>query len=126
MGGWTAELHARGLRSGIYAGASSGINQMYWYVANNTGFIAPDDIWIASWRPCSCYESNATVFDASYVRPYVPDGYWFYNQRLYQYAGDHYETWGSAQIFIDSDCASGEVLGPFFYFASNRCGAPYQ
>ena len=69
---------------------------------------------------------NASVFDGSFVRPYVPDAYWFYDQRLYQYNGTHTESYGGASISIDSDCLDGHVLGPISLKQSQSCANPYR
>lgn len=34
---------------------------------------------------------------------YCPDGYYANHQRIHQYTGDSYETWGGVRIYIDRD-----------------------
>jgi len=132
LGAWTTVMQGHGLKAGVYSAAGSTIRLMYSYVARGTSFRAPDNIWIASWGPCGpgpdycTYLPNASVFDGSFVRPYVPDSYWFYDQRLYQYNGTHTETWGGVAISIDSDCVDGQVLGPYAPKVKQACANPYR
>lgn len=98
LGAWTAELHARGYVSGVYGSASSVISDLV--SQYGTGFLEPDDIWIANWNGLQ------TTAD-----PYVPATYWSNHQRLHQYRGGHTETYGGVSINIDNDYIDGAVVG---------------
>lgn len=67
----------------------------YWTSISNV----PDMVWIAYW------DGDPDVWGLGCL----PDGLWIYNQRLHQYAGMVYETYGGYQLQIDRDCASGLV-----------------
>ncbi len=95
---WTSQLHADGYTSGVYSSAASGITDLVYQYG--TGYLEPDDIWIADWN------NQQTTQD-----PYVPNGDWSSNQRLHQYAGGHNETYGNVTLNIDSDYLAGAVVG---------------
>ena len=104
LSAWTTELHAHGYLSGVYSSANSGISDFV--AAEGTGFVEPDEIWIADWNG----EQNTTS-------AYVPSGDWANHQRLHQYQGGHNATYGGATINIDSDYvdaggAGGNALFP--------------
>ncbi len=40
---------------------------------------------------------------------YVPSGYWVDNQRYKQFQGNVYETYNTAKIEVDNDCAGSLV-----------------
>jgi hypothetical protein len=91
---WTAELHAGGYVSGVYSSDASGISDL---VAQfGTGFLEPDDLWIANWN------NQQTTTD-----PDVPAAEWAAHQRLHQFRGAHDETYGGAKINIDGDYLDG-------------------
>ena len=101
---WTTELHAHGYMSGVYSSANSGISDFV--SATGTGFVEPDELWIAEWNGQQNTNSN-----------YVPSTEWANHQRIHQYQGGHNATYGGATINIDSDyvdagAASGTVLFP--------------
>jgi hypothetical protein len=90
LGAWTATLHADGYVSGVYSSDSSGILDL---VANyGTTFVEPDDLWVASWNGA---QSTA---DAN-----VPASDWANHQRLHQYRGSHDDSYGGAELNVDSD-----------------------
>jgi Domain of unknown function (DUF1906) len=104
LSAWTTELHAHGYTSGIYSSANSGISDFV--AANGSGFVEPDQIWIAEWNGQQNTNSS-----------YVPSSDWANHQRIHQYQGGHNATYGGATINIDSDyvdagAASGNVLFP--------------
>jgi hypothetical protein len=99
LGGWTRALHAAGYVSGVYSSARSGIKDLAGQYGNS-GYLRPDDIWIADWN------SEPVLTDSA-----VPNGDWANHQRLHQYAGPHNETWGGGTLDIDSDAADGLVAG---------------
>ena len=104
LSAWTTELHAHGYASGIYSSANSGITDLV--AADGTGFVEPDEIWIAEWNGQQNTDSAS-----------VPSTEWANHQRLHQYQGGHNATYGGVTINIDSDyvdagAASGEALFP--------------
>ncbi len=97
--GWAERLHELNVRAGAYgAPCTSYITD--W--AENTP--PPDNIWIAHWYT-NIYDPKATVWGA----PCLPDSMWSNHQRLKQYTGSHYETWGGVTLGIDSDVLDGHV-----------------
>lgn len=92
--GWTEQLHADGYLSGIYSSDNSGIADLVSQVG--TGYVEPDDIWIANWN------GQASTSD-----PNVPSGDWASNQRLHQYQGATNATYGGTTINIDNDYVDG-------------------
>lgn len=104
LSAWTSELHAHGYTSGVYSSANSGISDFV--AANGTGFVEPDQLWVAEWNGQQNTNSS-----------YVPSTEWANHQRIHQYQGGHNATYGGATINIDSDyvdagAASGTVLFP--------------
>jgi hypothetical protein len=104
LSAWTTELHAHGYTSGIYSSANSGITDLV--NANGTGFVEPDQIWIAEWN--GQQDTNSAS---------VPSTEWVNHQRLHQYQGGHNATYGGVTINIDSDyvdagAASGDAVFP--------------
>jgi hypothetical protein len=104
LSAWTTELHARGYTSGVYSSATTGITDLVNQFG--TGYIEPDQIWIAEWNNQQTTSSG-----------YVPAADWANHQRLHQYQGGHNATYGGVTINIDSDyvdagAASGTALFP--------------
>jgi Domain of unknown function (DUF1906) len=104
LGAWTSTLHALGYTSGVYSSANSGISDLV--AANGTGFVEPDQIWVAEWNG----QQNT-------ISAYVPSTDWPNHQRLHQYQGGHNATYGGVRINIDSDyvdagAAASDVLFP--------------
>ena len=95
LAAWTAGLHAAGYKSGVYSNADSGIGDLV--AAKGSGFIEPDDIWMAEWNG-----------QRNVASPYVPGGDWNAH-RLHQYEGGHNQTFGGVTINIDSDYLNGET-----------------
>jgi hypothetical protein len=94
LSGWTSELHAKGYLSGVYSSSGSGVSDLA--AAYGTGYLEPDDIWIANWN------GQQTTSDSS-----VPSSDWQNHERLHQYRGGHNETYGGATINIDSNYLDG-------------------
>jgi hypothetical protein len=88
LAAWTSELHAAGYKSGVYSSSSSGIADLV--SRYGTGYHEPDEIWIADWN------GSATTND-----PAVPRGDWSNHQRLHQYIGQTYETFGGSTNQVD-------------------------
>jgi hypothetical protein len=104
LSAWTSELHTKGYLSGVYSSSLSGIADLV--NQYGTGYIEPDDIWIADWN------NQQTTSDSA-----VPAADWANHQRLHQYRGGHNETYGGHTINIDNDYLDGAT-------ASNASGAP--
>ena len=116
LSAWTTELHAHGYLSGVYSSANSGIADFV--AASGTGFVEPDEIWIAEWN--GQQNTNSA---------YVPASDWPNHQRVHQYQGGHNATYGGVTINIDSDyvdagAAAGGALFPDGTFVQVS-GSPY-
>jgi hypothetical protein len=98
LSAWTAQLHADSYVSGVYSSGGSGIADLVAQVG--TGYLEPDDLWIADWN------KQQTTSD-----PYVPSNDWASHQRLHQYQGGHNETHGGVTINIDGDYLDGATAG---------------
>jgi len=88
---WTRALHDVGFSSGVYSSASGGITDMARYYTSST-WATPDVVWTARW------DGIASTAEAT-----LTSSQWAHQQRIKQYRGDHYETWGGVQIDIDTD-----------------------
>jgi hypothetical protein len=108
LSAWTTELHAHGYLSGVYSSANSGISDFV--AAQGTGFVEPDEIWVAEWNG----EQNTTS-------AYVPAGDWANHQRIHQYQGGHNATYGGATINIDSDYVDAGGAGGSALFPNGTC-----
>ena len=98
LAAWTSRLHALGYDSGVYSSSASGIADLGDRVG--TGYLLPDDLWIANWN------GRRDTSD-----PNVPAGAWNRHQRIHQYRGGHDETYGGVTINIDSDYVEGATVG---------------
>ncbi|MFY1692136.1 glycoside hydrolase domain-containing protein [Plantactinospora sp. WMMB782] len=90
LSGWTDRLHALGYLAGMYSSGSSGIADVA-SAYDDPAYSRVDHIWFAWWNGVADTDAG----------PYAPAEYWADSQRLHQYAGDVYETWGGVQIRID-------------------------
>ena len=111
--GWTQELHARNVLSGVYIAGSNTASLA------GSGVTQPDDAWVAAGgyvAPGSSYNSGCTPYGVSHLS----DTY-LHGHRLYQTPVTvngtavlgHAETWGGVTIAsMDSSCADGEIDGP--------------
>jgi hypothetical protein len=95
---WTTRLHSLGYTSGVYGSSASGIADLAGAIG--TGYVEPDDIWIANWNG----QQNT-------LEAVVPANAWSLHQRLHQYRGGHEETYGGMTIDIDNDYADGATVG---------------
>jgi Domain of unknown function (DUF1906) len=95
---WTGKLHALGYVSGVYSSSSSGIADLGGQVG--TGYVLPDDLWIANWN------NQQNTLD-----PAVPSTGWTLHQRIHQYQGGHNETYGGVTIDIDNDYVDAATAG---------------
>ena len=100
INGWVEELNSKGIAAGVYGSVcSSGLKDFY-SLAN-----PPDVIWPALWVS-DVYSSSITADNL----PCISDSMWGENQRIYQYTGDHFETWGNIPINgIDINVVDGIV-----------------
>lgn len=98
LSGWTSELHSAGYVSGVYSSGRSGIADLA--AAYGSGYLEPDDIWIADWNGLH------TTRD-----PYVPAADWPGHQRLHQYSGGQNVTYGGVTMNIDGDYLDGAAAG---------------
>jgi hypothetical protein len=116
LSAWTTELHAHGYLSGVYSSENSGISDLV--NANGTGFVEPDELWIANWNGQA--NTNSSV---------VPSTEWANHQRLHQYQGGHNATYGGVTINIDSDYVDADVAGGGALFPNGsfvqESGSPY-
>jgi hypothetical protein len=107
MKGWVEQLHANGIQAGAYGGTLSSYIQDWWSISP-----PPDSIWAAEWYMINdVYQYDPL---ASVKLKYLGDQYWSNHQRVHQYAGDHYETWGGRKLAIDSDVADAFLYMPRF------------
>jgi len=93
--GWTHQLHARGFTAGFYSSSASGIKVEASIYSDTNDRL--DGIWFANW------DNRISVFGD----PFFSDLVWPDHQRLHQYAGGHYETWGGARVNVDSNATDG-------------------
>ncbi|MFG1625398.1 glycoside hydrolase domain-containing protein [Kribbella sp. NPDC049227] len=96
LSAWTAELHAKGYKSGVYGSLLSAVRDL-----NATyGPTSPDVVWFASYN-------NAKNTDTSYIDP----THWADHQRAHQYHGGVSETHGGYTLEIDGDYLDVQVAG---------------
>ncbi|HEX6782452.1 MAG TPA: DUF1906 domain-containing protein [Solirubrobacterales bacterium] len=95
---WTEKLHSLGYVSGVYSSSASGIEDLAGQVGS--GYVLPDDLWIANW--------NGQQDTAD---PVVPASAWSPHRRIHQYRGGHNETYGGVTINIDNNYVDGETVG---------------
>jgi len=101
MRGWTERLHELGALAGGYGSpCTSYISD---WATNNP---SPDDIWIAHWILPYEYNPTATVWSTACS---LNTSLWSNHQRLRQYTGGHWETWGSLALIVDSSVLDGAV-----------------
>jgi hypothetical protein len=98
LSAWTTRLHASGYVSGVYSSSNSGIADLA--AVYGTGFVEPDDLWIANWN------NTASTSD-----PNVPSADWADNQRIHQYRGPDNDSYGGASLNVDTDWVDGAVAG---------------
>jgi hypothetical protein len=104
LSGWTEQLHALGYLSGMYSSGSSGVTDLCG-AYNDTRYTRVDHLWFAWWNGVANNDAGS----------YCPSAYYANHQRLHQYAGDVYETWGGVQLRIDRnyvDVATGTQPPP--------------
>lgn len=92
LSGWTDRLHALGYLSGMYSSGSSGVQDLC-NAYNDTRYTRVDHLFFGWWNGVA--DTNAGS--------YCPSEYYANRQRIHQYTGDSYETWGGVRIYIDRD-----------------------
>ena len=97
ISGWSGRLREWRSLAGLYTTCSYMIK--YWTLDN-----VPDAIWPARWLYDS-YNPDASVWDLACM----DNSLWPGHQRILQYAGGHYETWGDVALNIDCDVSEGIV-----------------
>jgi hypothetical protein len=95
---WTKKLHSLGYVSGVYSSSASGIADLASRIG--TGYVLPDDLWIANWNG-----------QKSTADPVVPASAWADHQRIHQYQGGHNETYGGTTINIDNNYVDADTVG---------------
>jgi hypothetical protein len=98
LAAWTTQLHAAGYVSGVYGSSDSVIADLA--AVDGTGYVEPDDLWIANWNN-----------EESTADPNVPTTDWSDNQRIHQYRGGHNDDYGKVKLNIDTDYVDGSVAG---------------
>jgi len=101
IAGWSAQLRARGIKSGVYGSACSSALADFQNLP-----AAPDGVWIAVWTKPYEYRPEATVWNLACLA----NSLWANHQRLRQYSGGHDETWGGLTLNIDSNVLDGIVV----------------
>ncbi len=95
---WTRKLHALGYVSGVYSSSASGIADLAARIGS--GYLQPDDLWIANWNG-----------QQSTAEPVLPASAWAQHQRIHQYRGGHDERYGGVTINIDNNYVDGATVG---------------
>jgi photosystem II stability/assembly factor-like uncharacterized protein len=99
--GWTERLHELGSLAGAYGSPCTS------YIADWAANVPPpDDVWIAHWIQPYEYNPNITVWSTACS---LNSSLWSNHQRLRQYTGGHWETWGGLSLIIDSNALDGAV-----------------
>ncbi|MBO4206468.1 glycoside hydrolase domain-containing protein [Micromonospora echinofusca] len=92
LSGWTERLHALGYLSGMYSSGSSGVRDLCG-AYHDTRYTRVDHLFFGWWNGVADTDAG----------DYCPDTYYADHQRIHQYTGDSYETWGGVRIYIDRD-----------------------
>ena len=92
LSGWTERLHALGYLSGMYSSGSSGVRDLC-SAYDDPRYTRVDHLFFGWWNGVA--DTNAGE--------YCPSEYYANRQRIHQYTGDSYETWGGVRIYIDRD-----------------------
>ncbi len=98
---WVLNLHHYGYQAGLYSSAGTEIVDQVTNVNLGEPYSpVPDDIWFADWNGVQSVVNN----------PYIPNTFWV-NQRLHQYQGGHYESWGGVTLNVDLNYDDGQLAG---------------
>ncbi|MGW4381913.1 glycoside hydrolase domain-containing protein [Kitasatospora sp. NPDC004531] len=118
LAGWTAQLHSKGYRAGVYTGAASGVKDLSARY-NDSSYPQADVLWAAAWN------SHHDVTDAGMGLP-AGAGQWTGGRRGHQYSGNVTESYGGVSMAIDANYldvtskASGNTLKPGQRLASGQ------
>jgi hypothetical protein len=88
LNAWDRELHAKGYGAAVYE-STSNIGDL---VSARGWMTEPDDIFYANW------DGQATTLSS-----YMPSNMWANHQRIHQYSGNVYQTFGGITLGIDQD-----------------------
>jgi photosystem II stability/assembly factor-like uncharacterized protein len=97
ISGWSGRLRERGSLAGLYT--TCGFMSKYWTIEN-----VPDAIWPARWL-YTYYNPDASPWNLACM----DNSLWPGHQRILQYTGGHYETWGEVALNIDCNVSDGIV-----------------
>ena len=98
--GWTERLNELGTESGAYGSPRRS------YVSDWDEIDPkPHYVWLAAWKWPYEYDPDVTVWGLDYLS----DDLWADQQRIRQYAGDHYETYGGVTFHIDSNVVESDI-----------------
>lgn len=102
MSAWTNRLHTYGYAGGTYVSGLSGARLLN-AMANATpsGFVLPDQLWIAEWNN----QENVKA-------KYVDAKNWANHQRAHQYWGGHSATNSGITLNIDSNYVDLQTVSP--------------
>ena len=92
LSGWTQRLHALGYLSGMYSSGSSGVFDLC-SAYDDARYTRVDHLFFGWWNGVADTDAGS----------YCPDTHYANRQRIHQYTGDTYETWGGVRIYIDRD-----------------------
>ena len=109
MNGWVSQIHARGNLAGVYGSTLCNTGLSDFRTITNV----PDVIWPARWYHNlgqGFYDPNASVWNLGSC---IPNTAWANHQRIRQYEGSHFETWGNLTLEIDSNVLDGVVALPY-------------
>lgn len=98
LSGWTTTLHRGGYLAGVYGNLQSAMRRLSASHAD-ARFARPDAVWSAQW------DRRATLTNWAGV----PAEQWPAGQRIKQYIGDHYESYGGYRVNIDSNAIDAPV-----------------
>ncbi len=97
INGWVERMNELGMIGGVYS--TGGPLSQFADLPN-----PPPVIWAAHWIH-ETYNPEATVWDVYCLS----NDLWKDHQRLRQYTGGHYESWGEVRLSIDSNVMDGIV-----------------
>ncbi|HEX6686029.1 MAG TPA: glycoside hydrolase domain-containing protein [Candidatus Limnocylindrales bacterium] len=122
LSGWTVRLHELGYLSGMYSSGSSGVLDVC-NAYSDPAYVRLDHLWFAWWNGQANNDTGQ----------YCPSNVYANRQRLHQYAGDVYETWGGVQMRIDrdyldvtTDPGSGEPPPSFSVIVDNETAGRFR
>jgi hypothetical protein len=107
MQGWNDQLHvAPAQLSGAYGSACASYIQDWATMARPLDFVNGAD-----------WDGDPSVYHISCLS----NAYWVHHQRLKQYRGDHYETYGGVTLEIDTNCADGPTAARGYLYSNSPC-----